>query len=263
MKQKAFRMIALIAVMVMVFAMVIPAGANQGVGNKHKVEQSFEDGVYIVQMIEEPVLGYEGDIDGFKATKPEQGKKVNPNDNRVVKYTNYLISKHENAVNRAGGGEKFYDYTYAFNGFAAQLTGAQAAKLASFPDVLSVTKDELMHIDTASTPDFLGLTDPGSGLWDQLGGHESAGEDVIVGIVDSGLWPENPSFSDQLDLSDASGSSGKRNLAYGPAPAGWNGDCQSGENWSQDDCNNKVIGARYFLDGYGHQGIIQTIAIAT
>lgn len=257
MKQKTFRFIAVMAVMVMLFAMVVPAGANQGNGNKHKYQEEFSDGIYIVQMLDKPVIAYEGDIAGLKATKPENGQKINPQDKKVVRYSNHLVSKHEDAINRAGGGEKFYDYVYTFNGFAAQLTGAQATKLASFPDVLSVQLDEMLHIDTASTPDFLGLTTPGTGLWDQLGGVESAGEDVIVGIVDSGLWPENPSFSDQLDLSDTSGSSGKRNLAYGPAPAGWNGDCQSGENWSQDDCNNKVIGARYFLDGFGHQGIVK------
>ena len=62
------------------------------------------------------------------------------------------------------------------------------------PGVLSVAKDELRTRTPRHTPAFLGLTDRG-GLWDQLGGARDAGDGVVVGIVDSGIWPENPSFA--------------------------------------------------------------------
>ena len=83
---------------------------------------------------------------------------------------------------------------------------------------------------------FLGLN-AGGGIWSQLGGQAKAGEDVIIGVVDTGIWPEHPSFS---------------GAGYGPPPAGWSGECQSGEQWSQQHCNNKLIGARYYEKGYGH-----------
>jgi hypothetical protein len=257
MYRKILSTFSLIMVLALAFSAASPAVADQGNGNgKNKYSGEYSDGIYIVQMIDDPVVTYDGSIPEYRATKPGQGQKINPRDAKVIRYVNRLVSTHNNALNRAGGGEKFYDYTYSFNGFAAKLTGAQAAKLASLPEVISVTPDELLHVDTSNTPGFLGLSSSG-GLWDQLGGVGSAGEDIVIGIVDTGLWPEHPSFSDQIDLADRPGSSGRRTRAYGPAPADWFGSCQSGEQWSQDDCNNKVIGARYYLAGFGHFGIVQ------
>lgn len=257
MLRKTFNVLSIVLVLVLALTAVVPVSANQGNGNgKAKVQEEFSDGVYIVQMLDDPAIAYDGDINGFQATKPEKGQKINPKDAKVVKYVNRLIKSHDEALAKAGGGEKFYDYTYSFNGFAAKLSGAQASKLSGLPNVVSVRPDEVLHIDTSNSPSFMGMNASG-GIWDQLGGVSTAGEDVVVGIVDSGLWPENPSFSDQSDLVYRTGKSGKRLLAYGPAPSDWYGTCQSGEQWSQDNCNNKVIGARYYLDGYGHYGIVQ------
>jgi len=210
-----------------------------------------EPAVYIIQLRDNPVIAYEGDISGLATTKPDRGDHINPNSAKVKKYVKFLDSKHADALAIAGG-EKFYDYFYSFNGFAAVLTPAQAVAMAKLPDVVMLFLDELKFPVTDNSPDFLGLS-AGGGLWD-LG---ILGEDVIVGVIDTGIWPEHPSFSDQEDLVDRPGNSGKRTLAYGPPPADWYGTCQSGELWSQDDCNNKLIGARYYLYGFGHHGIIQ------
>lgn len=212
--------------------------------------------VYLVRLVEDPVVAYEGGISGLPATKPAKGEKINPNSAKVKKYVAHLNSRHDAVLDAVGAGaNKIYDYRYSVNGFAALLTPAQAAAIAAMPDVISVEADALRHVTTDNSPTFLGL-DADGGLWEQLGGIESAGEDVIVGVVDTGIWPEHPSFSDQIDFADRPGESGKRTRVYGPPPADWYGSCQSGELWSQDDCNNKLIGARYFLDGFGHHGII-------
>jgi hypothetical protein len=123
--------------------------------------------------------------------------------------------------------------------------------------VVNVSKDVLQQPSTSTSPTFLGLDQPGTGLWAKAGGVDKAGENVIVGVVDTGIWPEHPSFSDQKDLVFRTGESGKRNLAYGPPPSSWTGSCQSGEQFSQDMCTNKLIGARYYLSGFGHFGIFQ------
>jgi hypothetical protein len=206
-----------------------------------------ESPVYIVMMKDSPVVSYDGSIKGYKATKPAKGKRLEPNSAAVKRYAAYLDRQHDAVLNAVGGGEKVYDYRYALNGFAAVLTADQVDALRARDDVRYVWRDERMAPTTDSTPDYLGLTGPG-GAWDLYG----KGEDVIIGVLDSGIWPENPSFSDQTDLAFRPGESGKRTRAYGPPPAHWNGTCQSGEQWSQDHCNNKIIGARYYNAGFGH-----------
>ena len=107
-----------------------------------------------------------------------------------------------------------------------------------------MTKDEARELDTSSTPDFLGLTGP-AGVWAQTG---AKGENVIIGIVDGGAWPEHPSFSDRTGVNGNATQDGK--LGYQQIP-GWNGRCVPGEAFNASNCNQKLIGARYYNAGWG------------
>jgi len=207
-------------------------------------------------MLADPAVVYAGGISGLPATKPAKGDKIDPTSPSVVKYAGYLASKHDYALGKAGGGEKLYDYTYSYDGFAAKLTEGQAAKLEGQSDILAVTQDELQTMDTSSTPSFLGLDAPG-GLWDQLGGPTGgkkgigAGENIIIGDVDSGIWPESKSFSDR----DAAGK-----LVYNPI-GGFHGRCESSEivtdgSWDTNLCNKKLIAARHFDAAWGGDAAI-------
>jgi subtilisin family serine protease len=84
------------------------------------------------------------------------------------------------------------------------------------------------------------------GLWDQLGGKQSAGEDIIIGIVDSGVWPESKSFTDR----DAAGK-----LIYQQIP-GWHGKCTPGESFNASMCNQKLIGGQHFNAAWGGDAAI-------
>jgi hypothetical protein len=207
--------------------------------------------VYIVQMAQDPIVAYEGGIAGFAATAPRPGEHVNPNSAAVGRYRAFLNRTHADALAAAGvrGNAKFYDYTFSFNGFAAELTPGQAARLMSQPGVVAVTVDEQRQLLTDNTPVDLGLSGDG-GVWAQ---YEQTGEDVIIGVIDTGIWPEHPSFSDQSDFAHRPGPAGNALRVYDEPPDHWNGICQSGELWSQQHCNNKLIGARYFVTGAIHQ----------
>jgi len=76
-------------------------------------------------------------------------------------YRQELKNKQQQVMTSAGVGEAIYSYEHSFNGFTANLSQAQLNKLKNNPDVLNVWPDELRQIDTANTPRFLGLTNPG------------------------------------------------------------------------------------------------------
>jgi hypothetical protein len=217
-------------------------GANAAVKAKKPTNNA-----YIVRMADAPVVAYDGGIAGYQATRPAKGQKIDPNSAKVLRYADFLTRKHDAALAAVGGGKKLYSYKFSFNGFAAELTEAQVAKLQAMPGVLAIEKDEARSLDTSSTPGFLGLNAPG-GLWDQLGGVKSAGENVIIGIVDGGIWPESLSFSDRTGQNGNASKDGK--LSYQQIP-GWHGRCVPGEAFTASNCNQKLIGAQYFNQGWG------------
>ena len=247
------RTIRLIGALVLVAFGVNPSPATRVAAQAQEEGQrltarigSRANSVYIVQMIDPPAGSYVGGVAGLPATKAPRGAKLDPNSPAVVGYGAFLQAQHDQALGRSGG-RKVYDYRYSFNGFAAELTDAQANALRSAPGVLAVTKDELLTADTVSTPAFLGLSDPG-GLWQQLGGIGAAGENMIVGVIDSGIWPENPSFTDRTGT-NGSGSQGSK-LEYQQIP-GWHGKCTPGEAFPASKCNQKLIGAQRFNEAWG------------
>jgi subtilisin family serine protease len=212
-----------------------PVAAAQDVGPDAAPAQKSSNGVYIVLMSRLPVLGNIGAVGSDRQLNVAEGQMPDANDPSVAAYAASLERDHGAALAAVGGGEKLYSYTWTVNGFAARLTREQAEQMRQVKGVVSVVADELLRRDTVTTPDFLGLTQPG-GLWQQLGGSARAGEGVVVGIVDSGMWPENPSFVDD---------GGFRTLPR------WRGACVTGDGWDASDCSGKVIGARYFNAGWG------------
>ena len=108
---------------------------SNGKGSEANVEQA-----YIVQMVDDPVVAYEGGVPGYRATKPGRGQKINPKSRDVTAYAGYLKGKHDQALNSVGG-QKLYDYQYTFNGFSAVMSEEQAAALAQKAGVLSVTEN--------------------------------------------------------------------------------------------------------------------------
>jgi subtilisin family serine protease len=196
--------------------------------------------LYVVQAAGNPVATYRGSIDGYAATRPSTGKLVRANTDRARAYSTYLSKRHDRVLARAGVPQsaKTAEYSVAFNGFAARLTRTQAAALRHQAGVLRVWRSEVLSADTVSTPRFLGL-DGRRGTWArEFGGTRRAGQGIIVGVIDSGFWPENPSFAalplprpDRADIA-----------------AQWQGTCEVGVE-EPVTCNNKVIGARYYNAG--------------
>ena len=213
---------------------------------------------YIVQLADAPVAAYRGTVNGYTATKPAAGTRLNINAANVQAYIGYLNAQRNNAIATVNPSAILHRYTVAFNGFSARLTPAEAKKLSATQGVVAVTPDRPLQMDTTRTPAFLGLSTPG-GLWSKTdsAGRPAKGEDVIIGVVDGGIWPENASFSDKVN--PATGRPVASNLSgtvvYGPKPARYTGICQPGQGFTVANCNNKLIGAQFFNSGFLGSGL--------
>ncbi|GGY02605.1 S8 family serine peptidase [Pseudoduganella dura] len=200
---------------------------------------------YIVQLVDKPAASYAGTVSGMRATRPAAGQRLEAGAPHVQTYIAYLEERRADVLRTIGAASVTHRYNVVFNGFSALLTDDEVRQLKKNGAVAKVSANVLLHTSTGYTPTFLGLNAP-AGLWQQLGGQAGAGEDVIIGMLDTGVWPENPAFADRVDGDGRPVFEGGT-PAYGPPPAHWKGFCQPGQGFTTSHCNNKLIGARAFL----------------
>ncbi|XP_058008057.1 subtilisin-like serine-protease S [Hevea brasiliensis] len=126
-----------------------------------------------------------------------------------------------------------HHYTKSFRGFSAMLTQEQAQKLAETNSVVSVFESRVNKLHTTHSWDFLGVNSLHQ--YNNQLPMASSLSDIIVGVIDTGVWPESESFSDR---------------GLGPVPVKFKGTCVPGEKFSSANCNRKIIGARFYYKGF-------------
>ena len=114
-----------------------------------------------------------------------------------------------------------FSYRNVASGFAVKLTPEEAKALGEKEEVVSARPERTLTLHTTHSPAFLGLRQ-GQGLWTD----SNLGKGVIIGVIDTGIFPFHPSFDDE---------------GMAPPPAKWKGHC---EFTGQRTCNNKLVGAR-------------------
>ncbi|CAN0841599.1 Subtilisin-like protease 4 [Linum grandiflorum] len=124
-----------------------------------------------------------------------------------------------------------YSYDHVISGFAARLTEEEVSGMAKKDGFVQAHPERIFHPQTTHTPKFLGLQQ-GLGFWNQ----SNFGRGVIVGVLDTGINPDHPSFAD---------------MGMPPPPSKWKGKCEFGNL----KCNNKLIGARVFSLAAKKKGI--------
>lgn len=126
--------------------------------------------------------------------------------------------------------EMLYTYDNVIHGFSTRLTHEEAWLLRSQAGILKVQPEKIYKPHTTRTPHFLGLDK----IADMVP-ESNEGSDIIIGLLDTGVWPESKSFDD---------------TGLGPIPNTWKGKCESSVDFNASSCNKKLIGARSYSKGY-------------
>jgi len=228
----------------LVLAILLPApfglGAADGGGSHQRSGRMV--GV-IVTLTDAPVATYSGGVPGLPATAPtlRGTTKLEGTAGDVVAYRAYLTKRHTrfeaDAAATIPGARVLHRYRTVLNGVAVRVPEGEVGHLASLPGVRAIYRDVLLHPHTTRSPVFVGA----SVLWPRLGGPSGAGEGVIVGVLDTGVWPEHPSFADP----DPSGK--PYVVPPGSRACQFTGGANPGPAAS---CNGKLIGAYRDMAAY-------------
>jgi hypothetical protein len=195
----------------------------------------------LVKLDYDSVATYSGGVAGLDATSPAvTGKSLSERTGALRKYEAHITGKEQafssaltSRVPQAKIGSALRT---VYGGIAATVPANSISDVLAIPGVVAVQENAMRKPLTDSSPAFLGAPT----IYNQLGPVSNAGAGVIYGNLDTGLWPEHPSFADH------------GNLASPPGPAR---ECDFGDNplTPANDpftCNNKLIGGAAFLDTY-------------
>ncbi|KAL6550266.1 hypothetical protein OROMI_020754 [Orobanche minor] len=154
------------------------------------------------------------------------------NDSELVKDSHHAMLTSLMGSKQLALESMVYSYTHGFSGFAAKLTESQAQQLSEHPDVVQVMQNSFYKLKTTRSWDYLGVS---LKIPTNLLDESRKGDRVIIGVLDTGIWPESKSFSDE---------------GLTEIPSCWKGMCKSGDKFNASKhCNKKLIGAQWFVDG--------------
>ena len=195
----------------------------------------------MIKLDYDSVATYGGGIRGLEATSPSvTGKALTDAATARQRYEAHIAGKEQaftaELANRVPQATVGRSLRTVYGGVAAQVPANRIADVLAIPGVVAVQRDALNKPLTDSSPQFLGAPS----AYNQLGTTANAGQGVIYGNLDTGVWPEHPSFADQGNL---------------PAPPGPARVCNFGDNplTPANDpfvCQHKLIGGQPFLATY-------------
>ena len=243
-----------------------------------RAEQLAERKVFIVRLKSPSAAEYHAELVKPIAVsaKPGAGEqrvtRLRKSSASIQQHVAKLQNEQQSMLTKAGPGvREIYSYTYSMNGFAAEMSLAQAQKLKGDDGVLNVWEDEVRPLATTHSPNFLELFDQDAGLRTE---QDLDGDGLVIAVIDSGITPEHPALQEtrEADRPRMCRSNWAESTILGrwlcrrfdnapgvldfEPPEGWNGICQPGERFAETDCNNKLIGARWFIDGAETTGLI-------
>ncbi|KAJ4720461.1 Subtilisin-like protease [Melia azedarach] len=131
-----------------------------------------------------------------------------------------------------------HHYKRSFKGFSAMLTDEEASLLSGLDEIVSVFPDPILQLHTTRSWDFLEaeaaakVKPTRSTSWSSITHkYHNQSSDIIIGVIDSGIWPESASFKDD---------------GMNEIPSRWKGVCMESSDFKRSNCNRKLIGARFY-----------------
>jgi minor extracellular serine protease Vpr len=141
----------------------------------------------------------------------------------------WMTSAQDQVLASVDAGQPVYRWTTALSGVAVRLTDDQAAVLAADPRVALVEPDRILMLAGSPAASRSATV--------RTAGSGRGGAGTVIGFVDSGIAPEGPVFAEGPGL--------------GPAPSEFRGECRAAPDWPASACTSKVVGAQWFVDGFG------------
>jgi hypothetical protein len=194
----------------------------------------------VVKFDYDSVAAYVGGVKGYAPTSPEAtGKSLRRNIRAVNKYLRYLAGREAEIISgikaRIPTAEVMRSLQLAYGGVSMRIPGDRVKALLSVSGVAAVQRNEVNKPLTDNSPHFIGADE----AWAELGQGEFSGQDVVIGTLDTGIYPEHPSYDDT------------GMPAWGGGPYGCEfGDGSDPELGDPFNCNDKLVGAYAFTDTY-------------
>lgn len=146
-----------------------------------------------------------------------------------------LLDAQDDLLSAVDAPAPLYRWTTALNGFAVELGPDEAEELGRDPRVALIERNRVLSLAEAAAALAAGAVLPRPPA-----GQRPAGAGTVIGFVDTGIAPETPAFRVATRL--------------GPVPSRFRGSCADApddDRWDAESCDAKVVGAQYFVEGYG------------
>ncbi|HUF37980.1 MAG TPA: S8 family serine peptidase [Anaerolineales bacterium] len=196
-----------------------------------------DTGLFIVRLVDAPVASYTGAVPGFAATSPSATgqQRLDADSAAANAYRDYLLDKQQTLIaemnQKLGRSVKVeFQFTNAVNGFAAAMSYAEAVEVSGLRGVLAIYADTMRHLETDVGPLLISADDIWNG--NTYSGDGNMGEGVIIGVLDTGINYDHPSFA------DIGGDAYDHTNPYGAG--NYVGYC---DDTDPSLCNDKLIGA--------------------
>ncbi|WP_281440015.1 cell wall-binding repeat-containing protein [Agrococcus sp. SCSIO52902] len=235
-------------------ASVLGAAAASAAPPQPPIDTSgFDSGRYIVVLEDDAMSTYRGGLPNLARTAPLGTDDIDVDSAAANAYAAHLETQQAEVASGIGA-QIATNLTVTMNGFVADLSAEQALELARDSRVSQIFPDEMLQIQASPANEYLDL----EGLWSQVGGVDEAGAGVVVGVLDTGIAPENPLFAGE----PLGTTPGAEPYLDGDAIVFDKGDgsqfvgaCETGSQFTAEDCSTKIITARYYVDGFGADNI--------